>query len=199
MLSNSLLLSTIIYFELLYIITIYFEVKFFILLFSSIAKKILAILNRRAKSHCAPFHFRVYPLAFVRNIAKSSAAAGETGRMRRIPTKSGARAKLKAVTGRCQTRHSAERIREIGGTEGNIKPVLYAVKRSSRTVESFISLFLSRRLFHRCCSCFLNYFSCISNPASLPSSITSPRNRRVEWSPFRYPIFDYRRPHFTLH
>lgn len=81
-------------------------------------KKILAILNRRAESHCAPFHYGVYPLALVRNIAKSSAAAEETGRVRRIQTESGARAKLKAVTGKCQTRHSAERIREIGGAEG---------------------------------------------------------------------------------
>lgn len=108
--------------QLLYI----FEVKLFILL-SHQWQKILAILTRRAKSHCAPFHFGVYPLAFVRNIAKSSAAAGRTGRVRRIRMESGARAKLKAVTGRCQTRHGAERIREIG-TEGNIKHVLYPVK-----------------------------------------------------------------------
>lgn len=47
-----------------------------------------------------------------------------TGRAKEIRTWSGACTGLKAVTGKCQTRHSAERIREIEGIGGGyIKPV----------------------------------------------------------------------------
>lgn len=63
-----------------------------------------------------------------KNATKNSAAEG-TGRAKGIRTESGACAELKAVTRKCQTRHSAERIREIEATDV-YKGCPYAVKRT---------------------------------------------------------------------
>lgn len=110
------------HYQLLYILNCYilllyiFSSKNFSSLHLINDKKILAILNRRAKSHCAPFHFGVYPLAFARNIAKSSAAAWENG------------------SGERRIRTESARVRSLKPSQGDAKHVT-VLKESGRSVQ----------------------------------------------------------------
>jgi len=111
--------------------------------------------------------------------------------------RSGACAKLKAVTGKCQTRHSAERIKRDRRYDGYIKPVVRCIARTHVSIESFISLFLSPpSLFHYAAPVFW-----ITFVHTYPDVLfLGPRNRVAsDVSNGHLPISDIRLPATAFH
>lgn len=115
--------------------------------------------------------------------------------------RSGACAELKAVAGKCQTRHGAERI--SGGYEGVHKACPYATQASAHVLSNLLFRYSSvPRLSSTILPLLFSELpSCIPNPMSFSSGASGSKSRSTcRMVTYRYPIFDYRATtsHFAL-